>query len=41
VNAGAIASVTRDFRGQAHVKVKGKDEALVVSRSTRTFSSRM
>jgi DNA-binding LytR/AlgR family response regulator len=32
VNAGAIAAVTRDFRGQAHVKVKGKDETLVVSR---------
>jgi DNA-binding LytR/AlgR family response regulator len=32
VNAGAIASVTRDFRGQAHVKVRGRDEALVVSR---------
>jgi DNA-binding LytR/AlgR family response regulator len=32
VNAAAIASVTRDFRGQAHVKVKGKDETLVVSR---------
>ena len=32
VNANAIAAVTRDFRGQAHVKVKGKDEALVVSR---------
>ncbi|MDQ3027166.1 MAG: LytTR family DNA-binding domain-containing protein [Pseudomonadota bacterium] len=32
VNAGAIAGVTRDFRGQAHVKIKGKDEALVVSR---------
>ncbi|MEP7070228.1 MAG: LytTR family DNA-binding domain-containing protein [Usitatibacter sp.] len=32
VNVGAIASVTRDFRGQAHVKVKGKDESLVVSR---------
>ena len=32
VNANAIASVTRDFRGQAHVKVKGKDESLVVSR---------
>jgi DNA-binding LytR/AlgR family response regulator len=32
VNAGAIAAVTRDFRGQAHVKIKGKDEALVVSR---------
>jgi DNA-binding LytR/AlgR family response regulator len=32
VNASAISSVTRDFRGQAHVKVKGKDESLVVSR---------
>ena len=32
VNAGAISGVTRDFRGQAHVKVKGKDESLVVSR---------
>src|SRR5260221_6857078 len=32
VNANAIASVTRDFRGQARVKVKGKDESLVVSR---------
>ena len=32
VNVGAIAAVTRDFRGQAHVKVKGKDESLVVSR---------
>jgi DNA-binding LytR/AlgR family response regulator len=32
VNAGAIAGVTRDFRGQAHVKIKGKDETLVVSR---------
>ena len=32
VNAGAIDSVTRDFRGQAHVKVKGRDESLVVSR---------
>jgi DNA-binding LytR/AlgR family response regulator len=32
VNVNAIASVTRDFRGQAHVKVKGKDESLVVSR---------
>ena len=32
VNVGAIASVTRDFRGQAHVKVRGKDETLVVSR---------
>ena len=32
VNANAIAAVTRDFRGQAHVKVKGKDESLAVSR---------
>jgi DNA-binding LytR/AlgR family response regulator len=32
VNAAAIAAVTRDFRGQAHVKIKGKDETLVVSR---------
>jgi DNA-binding LytR/AlgR family response regulator len=32
VNAGAIAAVTRDFRGQAHVRIKGKDESLVVSR---------
>ncbi|HEY2629357.1 MAG TPA: LytTR family DNA-binding domain-containing protein [Usitatibacter sp.] len=32
VNVNAIAAVTRDFRGQAHVKIKGKDEALVVSR---------
>jgi DNA-binding LytR/AlgR family response regulator len=32
VNAGAIAAVTRDFRGQAHVKVKGRDDSLVVSR---------
>jgi len=32
VNAGAIAGVTRDFRGQAHVKVKGRDDELVVSR---------
>jgi DNA-binding LytR/AlgR family response regulator len=32
VNANAIAGVTRDFRGQAHVKVKGSDESLVVSR---------
>ncbi|HEX4781276.1 MAG TPA: LytTR family DNA-binding domain-containing protein [Usitatibacter sp.] len=32
VNAGAIAAVTRDFRGQARVKVKGHDEELVVSR---------
>jgi DNA-binding LytR/AlgR family response regulator len=32
VNVNAIASVTRDFRGQAHVKVRGKDENLTVSR---------
>ena len=32
VNVNAIAGVTRDFRGQAHVKIKGKDEQLVVSR---------
>jgi DNA-binding LytR/AlgR family response regulator len=32
VNVNAIASVTRDFRGQARVKVKGKDESLIVSR---------
>jgi DNA-binding LytR/AlgR family response regulator len=32
VNAHAIAAVTRDFRGQAHVKIQGKDETLVVSR---------
>ena len=32
VNVNAIAGVTRDFRGQAHVKVRGKDENLVVSR---------
>jgi len=32
VNAAAIAAVTRDFRGQAHVKIKGKDDNLVVSR---------
>jgi DNA-binding LytR/AlgR family response regulator len=32
VNVNAIASVSRDFRGQARVKVKGKDESLVVSR---------
>jgi DNA-binding LytR/AlgR family response regulator len=32
VNAAAIAGVTRDFRGQAHVKIRGKDETLVVSR---------
>jgi DNA-binding LytR/AlgR family response regulator len=32
VNAAAISGVTRDFRGQARVKVKGRDEELVVSR---------
>jgi DNA-binding LytR/AlgR family response regulator len=32
VNVKAIAAVTRDFRGQAHVKIKGKEESLVVSR---------
>ncbi len=32
VNAKAIAGVTRDFRGQAHVKVRGRDESLAVSR---------
>src|SRR5829696_5057848 len=32
VNVNAIAGVTRDFRGQAHVRIKGKDENLVVSR---------
>ena len=32
VNASAIAGVTRDFRGQAHVKLRGRDESLVVSR---------
>lgn len=32
VNVSAIAGVTRDFRGQAHIKVKGKDETLTVSR---------
>jgi len=32
VNVNAIAGVTRDFRGQAHVRIKGKDESLVVSR---------
>jgi DNA-binding LytR/AlgR family response regulator len=32
VNVSAIAGVSRDFRGQAHVKIKGKDESLVVSR---------
>ena len=32
VAVSAIAGVSRDFRGQAHVKIKGKDESLVVSR---------
>jgi DNA-binding LytR/AlgR family response regulator len=32
VNVNAIAGITRDFRGQAHVKIKGKDEVLTVSR---------
>jgi DNA-binding LytR/AlgR family response regulator len=32
VNVNAIAGVMRDFRGQAHVKIKGKDENLAVSR---------
>jgi DNA-binding LytR/AlgR family response regulator len=32
VNVNAIAGVTRDFRGQAHVRIKGKDDNLVVSR---------
>ncbi len=32
VNAAAITGVTRDFRGQAHVKIRGKDETLIVSR---------
>jgi DNA-binding LytR/AlgR family response regulator len=32
VNVNAIAGIARDFRGQAHVKIKGKDESLVVSR---------
>jgi DNA-binding LytR/AlgR family response regulator len=32
VNVNAIAAVTRDFRGQAHVKIKGKDDSLAVSR---------
>jgi DNA-binding LytR/AlgR family response regulator len=32
VNVNAISGVTRDFRGQAQVKIKGKDENLVVSR---------
>ena len=32
VNATAIEAVTRDFRGQATVKVKGRKENLTVSR---------
>ena len=32
VIVNAIAGITRDFRGQAHVKIKGKDEVLTVSR---------
>ena len=32
VSVKAIASVSRDFRGQAHVRIKGKDESLIVSR---------
>ena len=32
VNVNAIAAVTRDFRGQAHVKIRGRDDSLVVSR---------
>ena len=32
VNAAAIESVSRDFRGQATVKVKGRKENLIVSR---------
>lgn len=32
VNATAIENVTRDFRGQASVKIKGRPENLVVSR---------
>lgn len=32
VNAHAIESVTRDFRGQPSVKIKGRPESLVVSR---------
>ena len=32
INVNAIAGVTRDFRGQAHVKIRGKDESLTVSR---------
>lgn len=32
VNATAIDTVSRDFRGQASVKIKGRPETLVVSR---------
>jgi len=32
VNVNAIAGVTRDFRGQAHIRIRGKDETLTVSR---------
>jgi DNA-binding LytR/AlgR family response regulator len=32
VNATAIEGVTRDFRGQAHVKMRGNNESLTVSR---------
>ncbi len=32
VNVNAIAGVSRDFRGQAHVKVRGREETLAVSR---------
>ena len=32
VNARAIESVSRDFRGQASVKIKGRPETLLVSR---------
>jgi DNA-binding LytR/AlgR family response regulator len=33
VNASAIEGVTRDFRGQAHVKIKGVNESFTVSRA--------
>jgi DNA-binding LytR/AlgR family response regulator len=33
VNASAIDGVTRDFRGQAHVKIKGMNETFTVSRA--------
>jgi len=32
VNASAVAGVSRDFRGQAHVRIRGRDDSLVVSR---------